>query len=108
MVDSSSVVLTVNETSGIDPYQIHEFRVLPNVPNPFSDATRLGFFTPFDDRIELKVYNILGKLMHEEMQGAPPGEHYFQFDGSTLLPGTYFYRITNSSKYYTGKFIKSR
>ena len=33
---------------------------------------------------------------------------YFQFDGSGLLPGTYFYRITNSSDFYTGKFIKSR
>lgn len=108
VTDSTSVVITVHETSGIDPYPMHEFRVLPNAPNPFSDVTRLGFYTPFDDRIELEVYNILGKLMHEEMQGAPPGEHFFQFDGSGLLPGTYFYRITNSSEFYTGKFIKSR
>jgi hypothetical protein len=108
VIDSTSVVLTVQETSGIDPYQVHEFRVLPNTPNPFSEVTRLGFYTPFDDRIELKVYSILGKLMHEEIQGAPPGEHFFQFDGSGLLPGTYFYRISNSSEFYTGKFIKSR
>ena len=77
IVDDTSVVMTVHETSGIDPYPMHEFRVLPNVPNPFSDVTRLGFYTPFDDRIELKVYNILGKLMHEEMQGSPPGEYLF-------------------------------
>lgn len=108
IVDDTSVVMTVLEPSGIDPYQIYEFRVLPNVPNPFSDVTRLGFFTPFDDRIQLQVYNILGELMHEEMQGSPPGEHYFRFDGSGLLPGTYFYRVTNSSRFYTGKFIKSR
>ncbi|MCK4751388.1 MAG: T9SS type A sorting domain-containing protein [Bacteroidales bacterium] len=108
IVDDTSVVMTVHGPSGIDPYQLHEFQVLPNVPNPFTDITRLGFFTPFDDRIELKVYNILGELMHEEMQGAPPGEHYFQFDGNALLPGTYFYRVANSSRFYTGKFIKSR
>ena len=108
IIDTTSVVLTVHGTSAINPYQINEFQVLPNVPNPFTDITRLGFYTPFDDRIELQVYNILGKLMHEEKLGAPPGEHFFRFDGNALLPGTYFYRVTNSSKFYTGKFIKSR
>ncbi|MEN8203429.1 MAG: T9SS type A sorting domain-containing protein [Bacteroidota bacterium] len=108
VVDDSSVVITVNETSGLDPYKINDFQVLPTAPNPFSEVTRLGFYTPFDDHIKLQVYNILGRLMHEEMQGAPPGEHYFNFNGSTLNPGTYFYRITNSSELYTGKFIKSR
>jgi hypothetical protein len=108
IVDDTSVVMTVTGTSGFDPYQVREFKVLPNVPNPFSEYTRLGFFTPFDDRIELKVYNILGELMHEEKQGAPPGEHYFQFDGSALLPGTYFYKVANGSGFFTGKFIKSK
>ncbi|MEN8229520.1 MAG: T9SS type A sorting domain-containing protein [Bacteroidota bacterium] len=108
VVDDTSVVLTVQGPSGIDPYAVHEFQVLPNAPNPFSDVTRLGFFTPFDDHIQLEVYNILGELMHEEMKGSPPGEHYFQFNGSGLLPGTYFYRVTNSNRFYTGKFIKSR
>lgn len=108
VVDDSSVVVTVNETAGLDPYQINQFQVLPNAPNPFSEKTRLGFYTPFDDHIKLQVYNILGKLMHEEMLGAPPGEHYFDFTGGSLNPGTYFYRVTNSSDLFTGKFIKSR
>jgi hypothetical protein len=106
--DDTSVVVTVAGPSGIDPFRVDDFQVLPTVPNPFSEITRIGFYTPFDDRIGLKVYNILGELMHEETQGAPPGEHYFQFNGSELLPGTYFYRVTNSSQFYTGKFIKSR
>jgi len=108
IVDDTSVVMTVLGPSGIDPFQVYEFHMLPNVPNPFSDFTKLGFFTPFDDRIELEVYNILGELMHEETQGSSPGEHYFQFNGSGLLPGTYFYRVTNSNKFFTGKFIKTR
>ena len=107
-IDDSSVVITVLGPSGINPYQINEFQVLPNAPNPFSDVTRLGFFTPFDDHVKLQVYNILGELMHEETQGAPPGEHYFDYNGSPLLPGTYFYRVTNRSRSYTGKFIKTR
>ncbi len=107
-IDSSSVVLTVNETAGLDPYKIHEFQVYQNAPNPFSESTRLGFYTPFDDHVKLQVYNILGELMHEELQGASPGENYFYFNGSSLNPGTYFYRVTNNSELFTGKFIKTK
>jgi hypothetical protein len=107
-VDDTSVVVTVNATSGLNPYQTHEFQVLPNAPNPFSDVSRFGFYTPFDDYVTLQVYNILGELMHEETQGASPGKHSFGFNGSPLLPGTYFYRVTNSSRFYSGKFIKTK
>ena len=68
-VNDTSVVLTVTEASGIDPGKFTEFHLLPNKPNPFSDVTTIGFFTPFDDRIELQVYNILGTLVHEEKAG---------------------------------------
>lgn len=107
-MDDTSVVITVNVPDGLDPWQADDFEVLPVAPNPFSEFTQMGFYTPNDDRIKLQVYNILGELMHEEAQGASPGEHRFEFNGSTLLPGTYFYRVTNSKRLYTGKFIKSR
>lgn len=107
-VDDTSLVITVNAPTGFDPYEEENFQVLPVAPNPFSEYTRMGFYTPQDDRIKLQVYNILGELMHEETQGASPGEHRFDFNGSKLLPGTYFYRVTNSKQLYTGKFIKSK
>ncbi|MCP4311704.1 MAG: T9SS type A sorting domain-containing protein [Bacteroidetes bacterium] len=106
--DSTSVVLTVVEASGFDPGQFTEFHVLPNKPNPFSDVTTIGFYTPFDDRIELLVYNILGVLIHREYDGFPPGEYNFDFDGRSLQPGTYFYRVNNRDRYFTGKFIKTK
>jgi len=108
VVDSTSVSLTVQGPSGIDPLPSKGFQVLPTFPNPFPDVVRVGFYTPVGDQVSLKVYNILGELMHEETQWAPPGEHRFGFNGRSLLPGTYFYRITNSRELYTGKFIKSR
>jgi hypothetical protein len=108
ITDSTSVSLTVNWPSNIDPIQTNEFHVFPNSPNPFSDVTRIGFYTPFDDHVSLQVYNILGERLHEEKQGASPGENYFEFNGGSLNPGSYFYRITNSSELFTGKFIKSK
>ena len=107
-MDDTSVVITVYDPTGIEPQQADQFQILPIVPNPFTEITRISFYTPFEERVSLQVYNILGKLMHEEAQNASSGEHQFVFNGSELLPGTYFYRVINSSKLYTGKFIKSK
>jgi len=108
VVDDSSIVITVQETAGIDPNQVTEFQVFQNVPNPFSEVTRLGFYTPFEERIELNVYNILGVMVHQESELVPPGKHHFGFNGNALQPGTYFYRVANSEALFTGKFVKSR
>jgi hypothetical protein len=107
-MDDTSVVITVYDPTGIEPQQADQFQILPIVPNPFSEITRISFYTPFQDRVSLQVYNILGKMMYEETQSATSGEQEFEFNGSELLPGTYFYRVINSSKLYTGKFIKSK
>ncbi len=108
VVDSSSVVMTVLEPSGVDPGRTVSFHILPTYPNPFSDVTQLGFYTPTDERIKLQVLNLPGKLVYEELRESPPGEHYFDFNGSGLAPGIYLYRITNRNRLYTGKLIKTR
>jgi hypothetical protein len=106
-LNDTSVVITVYDPTGVKTGQADQFQVLPVVPNPFSEITRMSFYAPFSDLVSLQVYNILGKLMYKETQSASPGEHQFEFNGGELLPGTYFYRIINSRKLYTGKFIKS-
>ena len=108
VVDDTSIVITILETTGIDPEQGSGFQVFQNVPNPFSELTHLDYFTPFGDRIELNVYNVLGVLVHHESEVVPPGEHSFRFDGKGLQPGTYFYRVESSENSISGKFVKSR
>lgn len=107
-MDDTSVVVTVYDPTGIDPRQADQFRILPIIPNPFSDRTRISFYTPYQDRVSLQVYNILGKLVYEEARNASSGEQEFEFTGGELLPGTYFYRVINRNELYTGKFIKSK
>ena len=108
VVDDSSLVVTIQETSGIEANQMTEFQVFQNVPNPFSDITSLAYYTPNQERIELSIYNILGVLVHQESEIAAPGKHNFSFDGSDLQPGTYLYRVETNDDYFTGKFMKSR
>ena len=107
-VDNTSIVLTVNSVTGIDLHDTKQFEVFQNVPNPFSQSTRIGFYSPVRDNINLKIYNITGELIHEESRRVTPGEHFFRFDGSELLPGSYLYLVTSGSSYLSRKLIKTR
>jgi hypothetical protein len=108
VTDDTSVVVTVHAPAGFDPAKTHEFHLMPNIPNPFAEATTIGFYTPSDEPVELEVYNILGKRIYEEKQGFPPGENYFEFDGAGLQPGTYIFRISTTREVFTGKIVKVR
>lgn len=108
VTNDTSVVLTVTEASGFDPRLYTDFHILPNKPNPFTDVTSIGFYTPHNNLIELQVYNILGVLIHRETMGVAPGEYNFDFNGQSLQPGTYFYRVNNHEEFQTGKFIKTK
>jgi hypothetical protein len=108
VVDDSSIVLRVVEALGNDPKKMEEFNLRQNVPNPFSEFTRLPYYSPSEQRIELRVYSMLGVLVHRELEVATPGEHNFSFDGRKLEPGIYLYSVASEEAYFTGKFIKSR
>lgn len=107
-IDNTSVVLTVKNVTGIDLPNTKQFEVFQNVPNPFAQSTRIGFYSPVRDNIDLKIYNILGELIHEESRLVTPGEHFFRFDGRELLPGSYLYLVTSTSSSLTRKLIKTR
>jgi len=108
VVDTTSVLITVVEVLGVEPNQKTGFQVFQNAPNPFSEMTRLEYYTPKQGRIELNVYNILGVLVHQESKLVAPGKHHFSFDGSELEAGTFLYRVETGEDYYTGKIMKSR
>ncbi len=108
VLDDTSVVITVVEALGIDPNHNSGFQVFQNVPNPFSEVTRLTYYTPIQCKVELSIYNILGVLVHQETELAAPGKHHFNFNGSELQPGTYLYRVETGEGYFSGKFMKSR
>lgn len=108
VVDDTSLSITVVTELGLAQSQTTEFRLIPNVPNPFSETTRLAFYTPSQEKVELYIYNILGSLMHHESDLAAPGTHNFSFNGSELQPGTYLYRVKIRNQFFTGKLMKSR
>jgi hypothetical protein len=80
-------------SDGIDD-NYPSFFLYNNFPNPFNPSTSIEFTMPRNEYVELKIYTILGeevaKLVSNNLDA---GAHQYQFDGSTLASGIYYYRI---------------
>ena len=71
-----------------------QFSIKQNYPNPFNPTTTINYALPGTGKVEIKVYDILGRevaTLINEVQDA--GNHNVQFNASTLASGIYFYRI---------------
>ena len=74
-----------------------------NYPNPFNPTTTISYSIPNDEKVVLKVYDIIGSeittLVNEEKAA---GKYEVNFDASSLSSGVYIYKIQ------AGNFINSK
>ena len=87
----SQLVLT-----GIDEEEIipEAFELRQNYPNPFNPSTTIEFALPRAVKVQLRIYDVLGRtvgtLVDEKM---PAGRYEIRFEARNLPTGMYFYRI---------------
>ena len=75
-----------------------EFVLLHNYPNPFNPSTNIKYALPHASHITLTVFNTLGQIVRELVNGEmQAGYHEVQFDGSDLASGVYLYRMQAGS-----------
>lgn len=95
--------------SGINSNIPSEYSISQNYPNPFNPETKIDFSLPADSKVEIKVFDITGKLVSELLNGNyPAGSHTIKFSGSGLSSGIYFYTITAGSFNKTHKMILNK
>ena len=104
--DDTSLTIIVRDPTGIDEFRGKVFSVLEALPNPFGTNTRIGFYTRNQGLFELRIYNLLGKLIYSEDIAGLPGKNYFSFNGIELQPGTYLYNISGNGNSITKKLIR--
>jgi hypothetical protein len=69
-----------------------------NYPNPFNPSTVIRFTLPAQERIQIKVYDITGRLVRVLAdQILASGSHEVKFDATGLPSGPYYYQLTASS-----------
>jgi len=71
-----------------------EFSLDQNYPNPFNPSTIITYSLAKDEKVSLKVYDIMGREVVELVNAKQSsGEYDVEFDASNLSSGLYIYSI---------------
>lgn len=84
----------LNNPSEVSIGSPDEFSVSQNYPNPSNPKSKIDYQIPFNGKVTLKIYDILGRevvSLIDEVKEA--GYYTAEFDGTNLASGVYFYRI---------------
>lgn len=77
-----------------------------NYPNPFNPVTNISFSLDRRRFVELTIFDIQGRMLDTLARGIyESGKHDFVFDGSDLVSGIYFARLTAGQRSQTVKLI---
>lgn len=104
-VDDTSLSITIN-TAGTIYMNTNKIVSINPKPNPFQNTTLLGFYSNKSSLFEFTIYDLVGNKLYFEKIQAAKGENYFEFNGSKLPKGVYFYTIQNDYDKITRKLIK--
>ncbi len=86
-----------------------KFVLEQNYPNPFNSSTTLRYGLPAKTTVTLRVYDALGHLISELVNGEQEAGFYeVRFDGSTLATGVYFARLQSEEAVETRKLLVVR
>lgn len=83
-----------------------QYSLYQNYPNPFNPSTIIRYALPFESKVKIMIYDILGREVKELLNAVnAAGIHEVEFDAKNLTSGIYFYRInavsSDGSKIFT-------
>jgi len=80
-----------------------------NYPNPFNPVTQIIFGIAKEGKVKVEVYNILGQkiktIVNKELSA---GKHKFEFDGSNMASGVYFYVLQTDGTRQIKKMVLTK
>jgi len=95
--DTSDAAFSLTSPTGIDIINQETpdlISLSQNYPNPFHLNTKIKFSIPAPLNVKIEVYNTLGQIVGKLVEDKlPAGSHEFEFNGSHLPSGVYFYRL---------------
>ena len=89
--------------------EIEEFKLGQNYPNPFNPITSIYVEVILPSELEVNVYDLVGNTVAQLYDGfLSEGMHTFEFDGSSLPSGIYFYEVISPSSQSVKKMILAK
>jgi len=77
-----------------------------NYPNPFNPTTHIRFNIPETGNTKLTVFNIMGEVVANLVDGVvPPGGHTVSWNAANMPTGVYFYRLESGNFTQTRKLL---
>ena len=88
---NGTLITEIKENKSFSP---SSYKLNQNFPNPFNPSTIISFSIPVQEKVSLKVYNILGMevstLLNEVRTS---GNYSIRFDAKNFPSGIYFYEL---------------
>lgn len=82
---------------------------MQNYPNPFNASTQITYQLPAAGNVSLKVYNLLGEMVANLVNGyQDAGSYTLPFDGTSIEPGIYHYRLDVNGEVITRSMVRVR
>ncbi|MBL7784289.1 MAG: M4 family metallopeptidase [Chitinophagales bacterium] len=75
-------------------------------PNPVTDVLQVYFTTTNSSKTDIRVYDVVGRLVFEEFLWSVVGENNTQINTQQLPNGIYFLQITHGNEQKTQRFVK--
>jgi len=95
--------------SGVDYTETgkaEEYSLEQNYPNPFNSETMISYRIPGEDKVTIKLYDVLGSEVAELIDDTKPaGPHQVRLNSKNLTSGVYFYQIVSGKYTNTKKLL---
>lgn len=83
------------EENGAENNTPYSYSLTQNFPNPFNPSTMIQYTIADAQKVELKIYDLLGREVQTLVNDVQnPGSYNVMFNAQNLSSGIYFYRLT--------------
>lgn len=85
-------LLSLTETDWIP----QQFKIHPPYPNPFNPSTAIGFEIPAAGNVEISIYNMQGRLIHDiklDQRSLSPGYNEYLWNADGFPSGIYIVKL---------------
>lgn len=101
------IIFQIKTIVGIqEPFIPRKFELSQNYPNPFNSSTKINYSIPVNSKVELKIYDLLGREVRtlvNEYQSA--GNYAAVFNTGNIASGVYYYVLKTDNNRSVRKMV---